>query len=95
MIKKDTGRDDMIGKVALGATGIALAAGGVAAAVLLSNRKNRTTLKRVAGTAKKAFENGAERFQSYQHKIGPAKKRVSAILHKVDLGKKKALKRKG
>src|SRR5690349_8250323 len=90
------GRDDIAGKVVLGATGVALAAGGVAAAVMLTSRKNRTTLK-------KAFSQGADKIQEYQHRIGIGKSsgkkgksskgrssrsnNMPAVMHKIEMGK--------
>lgn len=42
------GRDDIAQRVALGATGVALAAGAVAARAVLASRKTRAGLKRRA-----------------------------------------------
>lgn len=79
----NTAKDDMIKKVALGATGVALAAGAVAAGVTLArSKKARTTLKRgVRRTIKGiervrgVLEEGQERYQAIQHRIAASGKK--------------------
>ena len=67
----------MVRKVAWGGTGLALTTGAVAAGVALSNRKTRLALKRRAkktlGRVKATLEEGADRYQAYQHRIGMGK----------------------
>ncbi len=74
------GKDDMVKKVALGVTGLAIATGAVAAGVALTNRRNRTALKRGAQKTmgnirkvQKVLEEGHDRYQAYQHRIGVGK----------------------
>lgn len=70
---KDGGMDDIAEKVALGATGLALAAGAVAAGTMLASRgvrrrlQNRAT-KTVRGLGD-MWQAGAERYQAVQHRI--------------------------
>lgn len=70
-------KDDMIKKVAIGATGLALATGAVVAGVALTNKKTRTRLTRGAkktfGRVQQTIGDAAERYQTYQHKIGGMK----------------------
>lgn len=75
-------KDDVVGKkVLIGATGLVLAAGGVAAAVLLSDRKNRVTLGNVAknsfkkvSTFSETLQKGAsDRYENFQHGIDSGK----------------------
>lgn len=77
------GRDDVMGKVALGATGLALAAGGIAVAVMLTNKGNRSTVKKAAGkTLKKlgkmrdALDDAGQKYQAIQHRIGMGKSKT-------------------
>lgn len=70
-------------KIAIGAAGVAVTAGVVAAASALSNRKTRNKLVKVAQNAGKTIEKVSDRidmelpqkgYQAFQHRIGkPAK----------------------
>ncbi len=79
-----SGRDDVMGKVALGATGLALAAGGIAAAAMLTNRNSRSTVKKAAGKTFKrlgrvrhAFDDAGQKYQAIQHRIGMGKSKTA------------------
>ena len=82
----------MMGKIALGVTGVALTTGAVVAAVALSNDKTRNALKKeakkaakqglrkVSQTVRGAIDEGKDRYQAYQHRIGisKGKKRITS-----------------
>jgi hypothetical protein len=74
-------RDDVMGKVALGATGVALAAGGIAAAVYLTNKKNRMGVSKAAGRTFKKLGKVRDTFQSV------ANDRYQAVAHRIGAGK--------
>ncbi|OGE44623.1 hypothetical protein A3A45_02855 [Candidatus Daviesbacteria bacterium RIFCSPLOWO2_01_FULL_36_8] len=66
--------------LAMGATGLALAAGAVATGVALSKKKNRTKLVKEVKRAsekvadiKQSLQDAKERYQAYQHRIGLGK----------------------
>lgn len=61
----------MMGKVALGAAGVALAAGAaIATNVALKDKKTRARFQKGADRIQKVLEEGTERYQAYQHRIG-------------------------
>lgn len=65
-------------KIALGATGVALAAGAVVAGVALSDKKNRTKIK-------KGVKVAAKRIRKIGHVIDEGRERVQAIQHRIRL----------
>lgn len=67
-------------KIAMGATGLALAAGAVAAGAALTNKNTRKTLQRTAKKTVKGLkrvrdvmEEGQHRYQAFQHRIAKVK----------------------
>lgn len=75
-------KKDLVGKLAIGVTGIALTAGAIATAAALMNKKNRKALKNgVDSAAKKinqareVWEEGKDAYKTaIQHTVGMAKK---------------------
>lgn len=70
-------RKELMGKVALGATGVVLTAGALATAAALMNKRNRTTLKKGVTTAAKKinqagriFDEGRNVYQAVAHQVG-------------------------
>lgn len=82
MATKILGVDDMAGKIALGATGVALAAGAIIAGVALTNPKTRqkiangtkSTVKRLRRVGE-VIQEGKHRYQAVQHRIGLSKRK--------------------
>lgn len=96
------GKDDRLGKVALGITGLALATGALAAGYALTNTKARTALKKRIGKTVKGFNRVREVlgegniYQAVQHRIGRSRKGRNkkqssrdmgqAVLHQISEG---------
>lgn len=75
------GRDDVAGKVALGATGVVLAAGAVAAASALASKTTRQKVQKGVRTVRKAVEEGVGRYKTFQHRIGVGKGLMKKSAH--------------
>lgn len=73
-------------KLAMGATGVALAAGAMVVGMALSNKETRRSLQKGAKSTIKKFneirddlqKDNQERFQTVQHRVGRAIRRVSS-----------------
>ena len=91
-LKKEGGDKNMTNRVmknlAVGATGLAIAAGAVATGVAIADKKNRARLKRGVekaskriGQARDAFNQTKDKFQAYQHRIGlnNGKKKIKTL----------------
>lgn len=91
-------KDDIVKKTALGATGVAITAGAIAAGVALANKKNRTKVKKIAsktikklGKVREAIQEGADRYQAYQHRIGMGRGKAKGLMKKSAHGRRKKL----
>gem|GEM_PF-4597429 len=89
-------RSDMMGKVALGAGGLAVVSGVAVAGVMLArNKKARKALRKGVDQAVKGARDvlteGAERYQAFQHRINLAGKKAKEAAHIVR-GKEKITK---
>lgn len=89
---KHTSRDDITRNIALGATGVAITAGVVAAGAALANPKLRGGLSKVAEKGMSSIQNmseempkKAEKYIATAHEIKP----------KLGLGKAKSAKKRG
>lgn len=76
-------KSDMMGKVALGAGGLAVVSGMAVAGVMLArNKKARKAVKKGVDEAIKGARSilmeGAERYQAFQHRINLGGKRKTA-----------------
>lgn len=67
MHKKSHKKDDVVGKVAMGAAGVAVTAGVIVAGVALANRKNRQKLSKTIGRGVKTLH--LPKYQATTHTV--------------------------